>query len=285
MGNLRACLAVAMLAFAACGSDHAKPDAAIVLIDSPVPDAKVWEDAPPAPTYDFSCTSNPAPTTATATITLSGSAQQVGIDLSSFQPTITSLEDATVEACKAGAEDCADENSYGTATTAADGAFEIGPIETDEMPLDVYLALSKTGSRTLYTYPPQPLVADFSGIPLLTFSPVVISVLGQLPIGCTQNDQNNGMLLLAYTDCANTPIGYTQNLTISIQQNGSEVQGTQVLSLGDLAQELAGTFVVCNVPENATTTVGGTYDSTTLRAHDVKVVKGTITATIVRPGF
>lgn len=283
MGNLRACLAIAMLALAACGSDSAKTDAGITLIDSPTPDAKVWEDAPPGPTYDFSCTSNPAPTDATATVTLSGTAQEAGFDLSSFQFTLTSLEDATVDACKAGAPDCVDDNSYGTVTTDATGAFSLGPIDTDMMPLDGYLALTKTGSRTLYTYPPQPLIADFTGIPMLTLAPSLIGVLGQ--VGCSQNDQNNGMLLLAFTDCADMPIGDVDNLTISIKQNDTEVSGASVLHLGELQAQLAGTFLVCNVPENATTTIGGKYQSTELRAHDVKVVKGATTATIVRPGY
>lgn len=286
MGNLRACLAIAMLALAACGSDSAKTDAGIVLIDSPTPDAKVWEDAPPGPTYDFSCTSNPAPTDATATVTLSGSAQEVGFDLENFELTITNLEDATVEACKAGAPDCADENSYGTAMTDATGGFSVGPIDTGMMPLDGYLVLSKTGSRTLYTYPPQPLIADFSGIPMMTVAPSLIALLPQLPIGgCTQMDQNNGMLLLAFTDCKDMPIGDTANLTISIKQNDTEVQGTTVINIGNVVSQLAGTFLVCNVPENATTTIGGKYQSTELRAHDVKVVKGATTATIVRPGY
>ena len=65
--------------------------------------------------------------------------------------------------------------------------------------------------------------------------------------------------------------------------------GTNVISLGSFSSMAAGTYLVCKVPPNATTSVGATYMATsglkTLRAHDVGIVAGNITATQVRPGY
>lgn len=278
MGNLRACFAVAVLALAACGSDHAQPDASIKLIDAAI-DAKVWQDAPPK-TFDFSCMGNAAPTTATAAITVGGTVQRAY--LKNGQPDIQPRDGATVKACKAGAADCADTNQYGTtATTSGGGNFSIGPVSTNMMPLDVYIEMTDTGSRTTYVYPPAPLVADQDMVPVFTFDPDLVSLLGQA--GCPQDDDANGMTLLMVVDCANAPIDDKTNLTLSIKQGGTEVSNTQVVDLGVFG--VKGTYLVCNVPEDATTTVGASYKGTALRAHDIKVVKATTTATIVRPGY
>src|SRR6478609_9590916 len=66
------------LAIAACGSDKATPsDAAI---DAPkVIDAKVWNDAPPGPTYDLSCYNVTPGTTVDASITVTGQTAELGM--------------------------------------------------------------------------------------------------------------------------------------------------------------------------------------------------------------
>jgi hypothetical protein len=281
MGNLRACFAVALLALAACGSDHGKADASITIQDSPMPDSKVFMDAPP-PTYDFTCMGNSAPTTATANITLGGTVQRVY--LNGTQPGIMPDQGASVKACKAGAANCMAQNHVGsTATTDANGGFSIGPNATTMMPLDVFLDMTHTGSRPTMVYPPSPFTADQSMIPVLTFDPALITLLGNF--GCAQNDATNGIVILAITECANAHIDDTPNTTLTIKQGGSDVSGTSVLDLGQLSAMAAGTYLVCNVPADAATTVGATYSGKMLRSHDVKVVAGSSTATIVRPGY
>jgi hypothetical protein len=282
MGNLRACFVIASLALAAaCGSDHATPDAAIKIIDAP-PDAKVFSDAPPK-VYDFSCMGNAAPTTATANITLSGTVQRVA--LSGTMPSIDPLGGATLKGCKAGSTNCSGQDQYGsTATSASDGSFSIGPFASGGQPVDGYVEMTATNSRPTQVFPASPLVADQGMIPVLTFDPTLIALLGQFT-SCTQDDTTNGIIALAVTDCANAPIDDTPNLMINIKQGGTAVSGTTVLDLGALQAEAAGTYLICNVPENATTEVGATYKSMALRAHNVKVVKATTTATILRPGY
>ena len=280
MGKLHACFVVAILAFAGagCDGDNAAADAAIKLIDA-APDAKEFLDAPP-PMYDFTCMGNAAPTTAAGQITLSGTVRQVNFTGSiSVDP----LDGAAVRSCTAGAANCTGGNTQGNDTSDAMGDWSIGPISTSMNPLDVYLEASKTGSRTLYLYPASPFIADQGMIPMLTFAPSVISGLAIIPGGCTQS-ASNGMIAVAVTDCGVQPI--TENLVISIKQGGNEVTGTTVIDLGSLSAMAAGVFLVCNVPPNPTTTVGATYNATTaMRAHDVKVVADTTTATLLRPGY
>jgi hypothetical protein len=282
MGNLRACFVIASLALAAaCGSDHATPDASIKIIDAAPPDMKVWQDAPPGPDYDFTCMGNTAPTTATANITLSGTVQRVGLQGPE------ALADATLKACKAGAATCTGQDQYGsTIMSAADGSWSIGPFATGGTPVSGYVSMTEAGTRPTLMFPASPLAASLGMIPILGFDPGLIDLLGQA--GCTQDDTANGILTVLVTDCATTPIAESATTTISVKQGGTEVTGTTVIDLGQLSQQAAGTYLVCNVPENAgttVTTVGATVGTNTLRAHDVKVVKGTTTITIVRPGY
>src|ERR1041385_4802563 len=155
MGNLR--FAAALLFVAAWGSDHANnPDAAMP--DSKSIDAKVWMDAPP-PSYDFSCSTNPAPAdgSASATITLSGTVTEVDINLATQMPSIMTLDGATLNACKAGATNCAGGNKFaGPATSAGGGNFSLGPISTvSNNPIDGYIAVTHNGDRNTYVFPPQ----------------------------------------------------------------------------------------------------------------------------------
>jgi hypothetical protein len=286
MSKLRSCFSVAILALGACGDDGGNAQADAAMADAP-PDAKEFLDAPP-PVYDFTCVGNGMPSSATTTITLSGNVQQVS--LAGLMPTFSPVGTAMVTACNAPNNTCMGAGTK-SATSAADGTFSIVSINTASAPLNDFIEMSKMGTgavRTVYTYPASPFVASVSGIPILTFDSSFVTVA--LPaLGCPQNDGSNGMVALAFTDCADMPITDSTNLNISIKQGGTEVAGTSMVNLGDYAQQASGVFLVCNVPPNATTTVGATYNASgtmhTLRAHDVKVVKATTTSTLVRPGW
>jgi hypothetical protein len=190
-----------------------------------------------------------------------------------------------MNACKQpGTLDCSmDNNRYGHTTTDSQGAFSIGPINTGGHPLDMFLDMTSDGSRRIFAYPPQVLVGDPPEIPIMTFSPLLLQFGSQF--GCPQHDQNNGILFVRVTDCADNAIGDTANTQIVIKQGGSVVTGTNVVDLSSQSPEAAGSWLICNVPANAVTSVGATYKGMNLLAHDVKVVAGTSTMTIVRPGY
>lgn len=260
-----------MLALAACGSENATVDAAII------PDASEPDAGIDAFEYDLSCSGNSAPTTAVGQITVSGVVTKAG--LAGSLP----VEGATLKVCKNGAPDCTGANQLGTdATSAANGSWSIGPFETSSMPVDAYTAMTAKGVRTTHTYAPSPVVADLANIPVIGFDPALLQFLAT---ACPQDDNTNGIVVLRVADCKDTSIAESANVTVSVKQGGTEVTGTSVVDLGALNPAAAGTFMVCNVPASAATEVNATYKTTTFRAHTLGVVAGATSNTIVLPGY
>lgn len=277
MGNLKSCFIVATLSLAAaCGSDKAKPDAPIVIIDSPMIDTPTTPiDAPPdAPAYDFSCFGQPDPTTAADPITLSGTTR-----------TLSMSGAMTVDAVDVGIFKTGTANAVDTQTSDANGNFTSGNITTGGVPFNGYIKGAKTGYRTSYLYPPTPAVASLTMVPVILFTDALLGQLAQFA-QVTQDDTANGLLFLTVTDCSNMPI---QGATLSIQQGGQSV-GTE-FDLGALAQQAAGVIVVFNVPDGATD-ITGSYGGMNFPVHTVVAHKkgnganavGTVTITTVRPG-
>jgi hypothetical protein len=268
MGNLKACFIVATLALAACGSDKAKPDAPVVLIDAPVDSAP---DAPPdGPSFDFSCMTNPAPTTASATITIAGTVAEVTGSIQN--PMIAMSAGATVNACTG---NCQGQNNLDMQTSAADGTWTTVAIPTNSMPLDGYLHATKTGDRDSYVFPATPLTADMPVTPVIQIASS-FSLLIQ--------DPTKGVAAVIFTDCQTKPITDSTNIELSVEQNGQPVQGTTPVDGSMLGSMFAGGFIILNIPAG-TTNIGGTYMGHTFLAHDVKVVADSLTETQVRPGY
>lgn len=245
------------------------------------PDAKVFMDAPP-PVYDFSCMTNPAPANgqAAANITLSGTVSEVGFDLATQMPTITAVDGASLTACKAGTTCNGPTNKLaGPVTSAGGGMWSLGPISTSTNPVDGYIAMTKTGDRDTYEYPPQALIADLADVPVLTFNTTTFSLLSQYLQ--TGQQAGNGNLAIAVTDCANTAI---DGATVTVKQGGTDVPNTTDIDLGTLSAMGAGVHAVFNVPPGDTE-VNATYMGMTLHAHVVHVFADSTTATIVRPGY
>jgi len=274
MRQLRAVLFVT-LPLAACGGNGSgNPDATIIVPDA-APDAfVVIPDAPPdAPNYDFSCETTPVPTTAAATVTISGTAQGLGFNGQAVS--ITPLNGATIDFCKG---NCTGNNKLDTKTSAADGTFTSASLSTGGTPLDGYVRTTMSGYRTTNVYPPNPITANVTGVPAIAYSTGLLALLQNF--GVTQ-DAAKGDLGLIVTDCANTPIG---GAALTVKQGGVDVAGTTVIDASMFSAMGAGTFMVFNVPAGATE-VGATYMGHTLRAHAVLAVAGQTTATQITPGF
>jgi len=275
MGNMRACIAVALLALAACGSDHSKVDASIIIPDTAV-DAKVWMDAPPS-MYDLTCFGGTAPTTAADPITIAGSTQT----LTQQGPEAVGM--VLVEVFKTGTV-----NPVATVTSDAAGAFITGNIATGGTPLDGFLRGAKATFRTSYLYPPSPATASLAGVPLLVVSNQAFTLLSTQLAMVTQDDTNNGALVVAVTDCS-TPPTPIDGATLKVQQSGTDV-GT-IFDLGAIAAQAAGTFFVFNVPDGPTQLLvsfdGKDFPVRTVVAHkkpNGMNAEGTMTVTAVRPG-
>jgi hypothetical protein len=269
MGKLS--LSIALVGIAACGSDNKNtPDAHIVVPDA-APDAKVFMDAPP-PTYDFSCYQQVEPTTAADPVTVAGTTDTVS------QAGLAAIGGVTVDFFKTGTA-----TSLGTVVSdAVAGTFTSGNLATGAVPLDAYVRATLATYRTTYLYPPNKVVANLANVPVPMISTSTFALLQSLA-QVTQDDNNNGALFVAVTDCALMPI---DGATLSVKQGATEV-GTQ-FDLGAVAAQAAGSFVVLNVPDGATD-ISATYNNMTFPAHTVMAHKkvantGSLTASAVRPG-
>jgi hypothetical protein len=278
MGTLRSCACLAALVLVACDSDGKKNvDAMIIIPDSP-PDAPSIDAPPDGPSYDFSCLNNTAPTTADAMISIGGSVQEIVV--MGTMPSIQPAANATIDICRGNCIGMMNLDTQGP--TPADGSFMSVPLNTAGMPFNVYVQARKTGNRPTLVFPPAPLTTSFMGLPVLTFTNAAFGLIVQFL--APNHQMGNGNVLLAITDCSNMPIGDGANLMVTVQQNGTPVPNTDVVDVGTLEPQLAGTYFIFNVPPG-TTEVGAVYNGMTLRAHNVRVDADTTTATIVRPGF
>lgn len=272
MGNLRTVMSIGLLSLAACGSDGAdKPDAPKA-IDAAV---DAIPDSPPidGTSYDLSCLNNQAPTTIAATVTISGTAQEVVIQ--GGAPAIVANAGVSIKACKG---DCVGPNDLGTTTSAlTTGAYTTGALTTAGVALDGYLDATKTGDRRTLVFPPSPLAQSQTGVPLLMFS---TAAFGALSIAGITQAPTKGMLGVVVTDCMNMPI---TGAVVTVTQNGMPA-GDAPFDIGALAAQAAGTWLVPNVPVGDTT-VTAKYNNMNFRAHVVSSVAGATTTTGVRPGF
>lgn len=277
-------LAVALFALAACGDSKATPDAAIVHVI----DARAIDAAPPidvlgidAQQFDFSCLGMAEPTTAPATITISGTTQEVSTG------GLAALAGVKVQSFKSGTATALD-----TVTSDAGGAFTSGALTTGGMPLNGYVEATvpvvggtANDYRATFVYPPAPLAKSLANSPVIMIKNATFNQIGQFG-GFTQDDTANGALFVAVTDCANTPIN---GATLSVKQGSAEV-GTQ-LDLGGFSAQAAGTFFVANVPAGATSVTASisghdfpVHTVTSYKKDTQTLPNGALTLTIVRPG-
>jgi len=275
MGNLRALVTIAAIAFtAACGDDAATPDAPIVIVDAAIdapPDAYV----PDAPNYDLTCYQNAAPTTATATITLAGTAQEVFIN--GMAPGIRNAAGVSIQSCKG---NCNGPNDLGTVgPTPVAGTFTTAPATTGGTPLDGYLIATKTGNRTTYVYPASPLTMNQAGVPVIMLTNAIVNALAIFGIN---QAPGNSMLAVLVTDCATPPVGIGGAI-VTVTQAGTPV-GDAPFDASSFDPQGTGAWFITNVPPGDST-VSATYNGMTFRPHVVGAVAGTTTTTQVKPGY
>jgi len=227
---------------------------------------------PDASPYDFTCFGMANPTTAADPITIAGTTESLG------QGGASAVGSAAVAIYKSGVVAPLD-----SLTSGSDGTFTSGNIVTAGVPFDGYVKSSHVDYRVSYLYPPTPVAASLTGVPVAMISVASFTQLNQL---LQQNDTANGALFLTVTDCNNMPLA------------GSTLTATHgtVTDLGSLQSQLAGIFIVSNVPDGSvdvTASFGSmTFPTRTLVAHKEERVgsgsgqqtNGTLTITAVRPG-
>lgn len=252
-------------------------------VDSTPPDTIPADTLPPEPDgqmLDLSCAANQTPpTTADATITASGAAN--GLDIAGITPSITPLDGADLDVC---IDDCLDQGEVLDSTTTAASPcgqagcdFTTASISTAGAPLDAYLKVGKTGFVTTNIFPSEPIRTTLANVPALAMTTNAFATIASF---AGPQDTGNGAMIVVVTDCALTPV---EGAAVTITQGGNVV-GNTPLDLGGVQAQLAGTFLIMNVPPGATT-VAASVGGTDFRAHDVRVVADELTATQAKPGF
>lgn len=277
MGNLRAVVTIAAIAFtAACGDDGGATIDAPKIIDA-APDAPPDAYVPDAPNYDFSCLNNQQ-AAAAANVMLSGTVTEISLNLAANPPIASNPASGVVlEACKA---NCTGLDSLDTtAATGATGAFTTASLATGGQPLDGYLKATKGPNWDTYVYPAAPLVTSQAMVPVLMLTDQVGDNLSAV----VTHTAGRGVVAVFVTDCAGTPIG---GATVTVTRGSTTFPGTQ--AAGSFSPMGEGAFITFDIPPDTNTTVttvNATYMGMTLRAHDVKVFANSLTATQVKPGF
>lgn len=201
-------------------------------------------------TGPYPCESQPFPTTAPASITVSG----VVSDVASGP-----LAGVRVDAFKTGTV-----GSIDSTTTDAQGTFSL-TVATGGTPLDGYVKASHSGYLDTYAFPSAPLPADAS-IALTVVTPTEFSFLAtQAGVSPTAG---NGSLAIRPVDCSGTSVP-----TATVTTNPASTPHS----------DGSGDFFEFNLAPG-TVSVGASYQGHTFHSHPVVAVADAVTITVVAPG-
>ncbi|HEX4455466.1 MAG TPA: hypothetical protein VH143_31620 [Kofleriaceae bacterium] len=221
---------------------------------------------------DLTCNGNAAPTPG-QTITLSGNIVIAGAGTSGF--TATAYADSPLSVCSG--DNCA--TSLGTATTDCNGNFSTS-VTLNGSSIDGYVSVAPSGDVATLGYAGEPLDKSES-LQALVFPTSLLSILGAVVPSCSGTN-TKAMIGVIVTDCAGQRITDTADITLTASQSGTQVGSAYDIS--QLAPDLAGFYLICNLPAGATD-LNAAYLSKTFLKNTVQAVTGDATEAIVRPGY
>ncbi len=227
---------------AACGSDSSSPDSA------------------------FACLGAALPTTAPATITVSGQTKA-----NALAP--TALPGAVVLASRTGSDTLA-------ADTSDTPGFYTLSIATGGTPVDGFISVTKSGYLPTYAYPSRPLAANLANNNVLAINSMEFGFLGTA-VG-ESHTAGNGFIGVVVKDCNGTPLaGATVQTSPAgadpVHYNfGGAPSSTATTTSAD------GVAYVFNVTAG-NVTVMATAGGHTLRQHVVNARANVITLTEIQP--
>ena len=252
-------------AMTACGGSSSHPDASAA-------DAHVGPDAPPPDaTTPFGCLGLPLPTTAPATVTVSGKTEEIK------NLATQGLGGVAVKAFKSSGG-----AAIASLTSGTDGTYAIS-IPTGGTPLDGYVMghHDPVGSSTYldtYLYPPHALVGDSDQGVILMLTSDTLGLLTGVA-GVTQ-DPAKGMIGMVVADCNGMPLAGAKVTT--------EPMGTVVYDSGSLPSSSAtmtdtdGRAYVFNVTAGSVV-VHAKVGSMDLRAVTLDARAGVVTTCAIEP--
>lgn len=283
---------LATLALAACGDNRSGGpiDAPVGHPDSPggTPDAP--PDGPPGPPDAdptspdaepgaFVCNGQPNPTTAPATVDISGSTAE--ISATGYDP----VPGATVDLFLAGGV-----TPVATTTSAGvDATWAFNDFVTGGVALDGFLrATFATGNRkTVFVYPPRPIFENTNNVTVATVSQDLIDLVINPALANPDQDPANGGVGVLVTDCLGNPLA---GAVVTTTPAGTQVLYRNATGEPDPTATSTGPDgigIVFNVPPGNVVVDAG-YQAYDMREHTIVVRKigdpdNALSTTIVVP--
>jgi hypothetical protein len=224
--------------------------------------AACGDSSGPAP--GFECLGAPLPTTAPATVTVSGQILQ-----NAFSP--TALGNAIIDAFRTGTP-----TALATDTSNTPGFYTLS-ISTSGAPVDGYLRVTHSGHIDTYAYPSRPLFMDLATNVLMPTS-TELAILGTA-VGVTQA-AGNGFIGVIVRNCAGTALAgatVSTNPPGTVKYNsGSTPSSTATSTSSD------GVAYVFNVTAGNVTVIANASGNV-LRQHVVNARANVVTLTEIQP--
>jgi hypothetical protein len=217
------------------------------------------------PAAGFECLGAPIPTTAPATVTVSGRVEQ-----NALSP--TALGGAVVIAFRVGATD-----TLAIDTSFTSGSYSLS-VSTGGTPVNGYLRATESGHVDTYAYPSRPLFADLA-TDILMPTTNELAFLGTV-VGVTQA-AGNGFIGMIVKDCNGTTLA---GATVTTSPAGSAVRYNSGSSPSSTATSTSsdGVAYVFNLPAG-NVTVMANVSGHTLRQHIVNARADVVTLTEIQP--
>jgi predicted small secreted protein len=216
------------------------------------------------PGAGFECLGKPLPTTAPASLTVSGQ-----LKANALNP--AALPSAAVAAFKTGVTTALD------TTTSDGGGFYTLTIASGSTPVDGYVRVSKSGYLTTYGYPAVPLSANATDNILVITSSEFGFLAGAVGVSPTPGD---GFIGIVVTDCAGNAL---TGATVASNPPGIiHYNAAGAPSSSATATSTDGVAYIFNVAAG-NVTISGTAGGHALRQHVVNARADVVTLTQIQP--
>ncbi|MBA3455887.1 MAG: hypothetical protein H0T42_22510 [Deltaproteobacteria bacterium] len=163
-------------------------------------------------------------------------------------------------------------------TSAANGTYTLA-IPTNGAALDGYLLGTQSGKKDNYLYPPRPLTADITSVPVLMIPPGTFDTLGSL--AQVNQDPTKGWVGVQVFDAANMPVAgatVTSSPAGTVKYNGSTGTPSRTATMTDV-DGIAYVFNVTAGPVTISASGGGL----TFFSHPVIARADQLTTTLIQP--
>jgi hypothetical protein len=168
-----------------------------------------------------------------------------------------------------------DNTVVATATSGADGKYTM-TVTTNSQPLDGYVKATKTGFVDTYLYPPQVLIADFSGADANMLDTTTFGLLR----GFGGGTAGKGMIAMEVEDAASNPVMGATVMTspASAAYKYSDSNGLPTSTSGTATDGQAFAF---DAPPTGEITLTAAKSGVTFKSHKLKARADVFTTTLV----